>query len=201
MNKSRNCAFYALIILSSIALMSCKKETKVNTELAEIAKPIEEIAKGLEDVKANPVLNDKDLLRNAVIKYQMQYFEKDDDDIIACGINMPYIVDGAPGEKKAYGYSSMGIYKVNDDGTTEEKAGSGPAPIAITYSTNGKKSNIDFICLTDSDLKSEKFNEVFPEDAKEWILKPNQEKYDKTNKDQEEQLDIKIKALSKTFIK
>lgn len=201
MNKSRNCVFYALITLLMLTLAACEKEVETNTELQEVAKPIEEMAKDLENLTANYVGSDKDLIRNAVIKYQMQYFEADDNDIIACGINMPYIVDGAPGEKKAYGYSSLGIYKVNDDGTVEEKAGSGPAPIAITYSTDGKKSNIDFICLTDDDLKSEKFNEIFPDDAKEWILKADQEKYDKTKADQEEQTEIKIKASSKVFIK
>ena len=37
----------------------------------------------------------------------MQYFDKNEGKIVSCGLNFPYIIDGAPGEKTAYGYSSF----------------------------------------------------------------------------------------------
>ena len=164
------------------------EETTIKTEIQEVPKDIDSMMEEKKDVKPiAQTMSTDELITNALLKHYIDQFGNTDAKYKTTGYKMYVVEDAGPKDKKAYGFANYMEYDYKD-GKLENTAGSGPTGIAVTFSTDGKSSNVDYEILTDHDLSSEEFKKAFPKEVQEKILARKQEDIDEVTKKQEDML-------------
>lgn len=185
---------FVMLSLSACAReLSDTKETPIKTEVQGMEKPVEELMADMQDLTPKELsFTNDELIKKALLVHYNKQFGNTDAKYKTTGYKMYVVEDASPKEKKAYGFANYMEYNL-ENGKPVNTAGSGPTGIAITFSTDGKASNVDYEILTDDDYNSDKFKEVFPKDVQEKILKREQSDIDEVIKMQEDMLNELMK--------
>ena len=162
-------------------------ETSIITEVQEISKSVDEVLEANVEVKPTESIPTSELITNALLKHYNSQFGNTNSDIKSVGYKMFLIEDGDPGYKRAYGFAKYREYNIVD-GELEEGAGSGTTGIAISFSLDGKNSEVLFEILTDDDTESASFKSIFPQDVQEKIIMRNNEDTDEVDKSENEMM-------------
>lgn len=203
MKKNILLTIIALTIIT--VLVSCSnKQTNVAETKTAVSETKAETPSFEELQKTTPKeeIPTSELITNALLKHYDSQFAYNDNDIKSTGYKMFLIDEKEPGKKVAYGYANYMEYNISDDKKSVElKAGSGATPIVVTFTTDGKNSEVVYEVLTDSDYKSAEFNAAFPESIREKVRKRNQEDIDEVERKQIEMVKKLFKEKTGTELK
>lgn len=183
-----------ITMISTIALLvSCApkaevtaEESAVKTEVQEVEKTATELMEANKDTTPTELDIDT-LITNALLKHYNTQFGNTDAQYKTTGYKMYVIEDVDPKTKKAYGIACYNEYNpVN--GVPENTAGAGTTGIAISFSTDGTSSNVDYEVLYDDALKTEEFKKAFPEEVQKKLDPISQADRDEVDKKEQEML-------------
>ena len=168
MNKN---SFLSVIILQTLIIVSLSACNKVNSDAKLDHNPKLVVAPGpvITNADAPVELTTNELITNTLLNHYSKVFDQNNL-IKVAPFKMYLIEDSENGLRKAYGYAAYYEYKIDDD-KVKLDCGSGSTPIVLSFSLDGKIRNVDFEVLTESDYKSDKFMNAFPESIREKMIK------------------------------